>query len=70
MKTIRRDVKKLTKPEDEKEKARRKWVRLQSRFNWNETYEEATEQLPQNRNADDAHPKITAPLLNEAVDVI
>ena len=70
MKTIRRDVKKLTKPEEEKEKARWKWVKLQSKFNWNETYEEATKQLHQNRNADDAHPKITVLLLNDAVDVI
>ena len=69
MTSIRRDVKNLTKPKEEKEKARQRWVELQSKLNWNETYEEATKHLQQNRNAD-AHPKITTPLLHEAVDVI
>ena len=69
VKTIRRDVEKLPKTEEEKEKARQKWAELQSKLNWNETYEEAMKQLQQNRNAD-AHPKITAQLLHEAVDVM
>ena len=69
VKTIRRDVEKLPKTEEEKEKARQKWAELQSKLNWNETYEEAMKQLQQNRNAD-AHPKITAQLLHEAVDAM
>ena len=69
VKTIRRDVEKLPKTEEEKEKARQKWVELQTKLNWSERYEEAIKQLQQNRNAD-AHPKITAQLLHEAVDAM
>jgi len=69
VKTIRRDVEKLPKTEEEKEKAKQRWVELQTKLNWNETYEEAMKQLQQNRNAD-AHPKITAQLLHEAVEVM
>ena len=69
VKTIRRDVEKLPKTEEDKEKARLKWVELQKKLNWNETYEEAMKQLQLNRNAD-AHPKITTQLLHEAVEVM
>lgn len=69
VKTIRRDVEKLPKTEEEKEKARQKWAELQTKLNWNEIYEEAMKHLQQNRNAD-AHPKITTQLLHEAVEVM
>lgn len=69
VKTIRRDVEKLPKTEEEKEKARLRWDELQKKLNWNETYEEAMKQLQLNRNAD-AHPKITTQLLHEAVQVM
>ena len=69
VKTIRHDVEKLPKTEEEKEKARKRWVELQTKLDWNETYEEAMKQLQQNRNVD-AHPKLTAQLLHEAVDVM
>ena len=69
VKTIRRDVEKLPKTEEEKEKARLRWAELQKKLNWNETYEEAMKQLQLNRNAD-AHPKITTQLLHEAVEVM
>ena len=69
VKTIRHDVEKLPKTEEEKEKARKRWVELQTKLDWNKTYEEAMKQLQHNRNAD-AHPKITAKLLHEAVEVM
>lgn len=69
VKTIRRDVEKLPKTEEEKEKAKQKWAELQSKLNWNEMYEETMKQLQQNRNAD-AHPKITTQLLHDAVEVM
>ena len=69
VKTIRRDVEKLPKTEEEKEKARKRWFELQTKLDWNETYEEAMKQLQQNRNVD-AHPKLTVQLLHEAVDVM
>ena len=69
VKTIRRDVEKLPKTEEEKENARQKWAELQSNLNWKEMYEEAMKQLQQNRNAD-AHPKITSQLLHDAVEVM
>ena len=69
VKTIRRDVEKLPKTEEEKEKARQRWVELQKKLDWNETYEEAVKLLQENRNID-AHPKITVKLLHEAVNVM
>lgn len=69
VKTIRRDVEKLPKTEEEKEKASHRWVELQNKLNWNETYEEAVKLLQKNRNVD-AHPKITGKLLHEAVNVM
>ena len=69
VKTIRRDVEKLPKTEEEKEAARQKWTELQKKLNWNEMYEEAVKLLQENRNVD-AHPKITVKLLHEAADVM
>ena len=69
VKTIRRDVERLPKTEEEKQAARQKWAELQKKLNWNETYEEAVKLLQENRNID-AHPKISATLLQEAVDVM
>ena len=69
VKTIRRDVEKLPKTEEEKEKARQRWVELQKKLDWNETYEEAVKLLQENRNID-AHPKITVKLLHEAANVM
>lgn len=69
VKTIRRDVEKLPKTEEEKEKAKQRWAELQNKFNWNEMYEDAVKLLQENRNAD-AHPKISVKLLQEAVNLI
>lgn len=69
VKTIRRDVERLPKTEEEKQAARQKWAELQRKLNWNETYEEAVKLLQENRNID-AHPKISAKLLQEAVEVM
>lgn len=69
VKTIRRDVDRLPKTEEEKETAKQRWTELQKKLNWNETCEEAVKLLQENRNVD-AHPKITTKLLQEAADVM
>ena len=69
VKTIRRDVERLPKTEEEKEAARLRWAELQKKLNWDETYEEAVKLLQETRNVD-AHPKITPKLLQEAVDAM
>ena len=68
VKTIRRDLNKLS-TEEATEKANKRWSELLKKLNWDQTYEEAIKLLQGNRNAD-AHPKITGKLLREAVEVL
>lgn len=68
VKTIRRDLERIS-TEEEKEKAKQRWLELQNKISWSETYEEAIKLLQENRNAD-AHPKISGKLLHDAVDVM
>ena len=69
VKTIRRDVERLPKTEEEKQTARQKWEELQKKLSWNDMYEEAMKLLQENRNVD-AHPRITVKLLQEAAEVM
>lgn len=69
VKTIRRDLERLPKTEEEKETARQKWAELQKKLNWNDMYEEALKLLQDHRNVD-AHPKISAKSLQEAADTM
>ena len=69
VKTIRRDVERLPKTAEEKEKARKRWEELQNKLNWSEMYEDAIKLLQENRNVD-AHPIISAKLLHEAVEMM
>lgn len=69
VKTIRRDVERLPKTAEEKEKARKRWEELQNKLNWSEMYEDAIKLLQENRNMD-AHPTISAKLLQKAVEIM
>lgn len=69
VKTIRRDVERLPKTAEEKEKARKRWEELQHKLNWSEMYEDAIKLLQENRNMD-AHPTISAKLLQTAVEIM
>lgn len=69
VKTIRRDVERLPKTAEEKEKARKRWEELQHKLNWSEMYEDAIKLLQENRNMD-AHPTISAKLLQKAVEIM
>ena len=69
VKTIRRDMERLPKTEEEKETARKKWDELQKKLNWNDMYEETLKLLQDHRNVE-AHPKISAKSLQEAVDTM
>lgn len=69
VKTIRRDVERLPKTAEEKEKARKRWEELQNKLNWSEMYEDAIKLLQENRNMD-AHPIISAKLLQKAVEIM
>ena len=69
VKTIRRDMERLPKTEEEKETARKKWDELQKKLNWNDMYEETLKLLQDHRNVE-AHPKISAKSLQEAADTM
>ena len=69
VKTIRRDLQRLPKTEEEKETARKKWDELQKKLKWNDMYEETLKLLQDNRNVE-AHPKISTKLLQEAADTM
>ncbi|XP_073245783.1 uncharacterized protein [Porites lutea] len=69
VKTIRRDLQRLPKTEEEKETARKKWDELQKKLKWDDMYEETLKLLQDNRNVE-AHPKISTKLLQEAADTM
>lgn len=62
IKTIERDIQKLVKTTQEKEKAQQKWNELREKLHWQEKYVDVMKSLQDSRN-NEAHPALNEELL-------